>query len=85
MEHSNPSILAGCVSQIMNLGRAKTTLCLWRDGSGSIAIRVKNPSGIIDILSQHKVFQREMTLGNKSYDLFGDDERTVADPPDIQR
>ena len=49
------------------------------------AIRVEKPSGITDILSRHKVYQREMPLGDESYDLFGDGERTVADPPDVQR
>ena len=43
------------------------------------AIRVKNPSEIIDILSQYKVYRQEEVDRDEAYDLFSDDELIVAD------
>lgn len=43
------------------------------------AIRVKNPSEIIDILSQYKVYRQKEGDRDETYDLFDDDELIVAD------
>lgn len=43
------------------------------------AIRVKTPSEIIDILSEHRVYRSEESHSNSTYDLFDDDNMIVAD------
>ena len=40
---------------------------------------MKNPSEIIDILSQYKVYRQEEGGRDEVYDLFSDDELIVAD------
>ena len=43
------------------------------------AIRVKNPSEIIEILSKHSVYHLERQRNEITYDLFNDDKMIVAD------
>lgn len=43
------------------------------------AIRVKNPSEIIEILSKHSVYHPERQRNEITYDLFNDDKMIVAD------